>query len=273
MTTSAINLTNSAWPYSRFAYIDPLLPRSTFHVLADAPVLRIYWGMSSSEITAKSGVWQADTTDSEHTITVNKEVILSGGVVVSPHIMFLSGIGPFSVLQAASTDVVLDLPDVGQNVKDSIGNGINWAAQGTTTMSIETSKSDLSKTATSAIRSDYATSESCISSTDSTILAGCKSTFNVITQTYYPSAVPQVEILLSLNAANTVTIQAALQHRLSHGQITVSSTSAFDTPIIDPGYFSHWAHRDIIRTAFRLIRNIAAAQSRICPLCAQTIGE
>ncbi|KAK0211566.1 GMC oxidoreductase-domain-containing protein [Armillaria fumosa] len=153
-------------------------------------------------------------------------------------------------------------------------------------MTIENSKSDLSKTAVwlsfisdaiaytnfttlmgdnmttwiSAVRNNYTASESYIPSTDSTILAGYKSTFDVITQTYYPSTVPQVEILFSLNATNTVTIQAALQHPLSRGQITVNSTSAFDTPVIDPGYFSHREDRDILRAAFKIVRNIAATQ-------------
>lgn len=224
-------------------------------------------------------------------LTLHTHILLitspkSGGVVGSPHIMLLSGVGPSSVLKAAGIDVVLDLPGVGQNVQDHVGNGINWATTEATMPTIENSNSDFSKTAEwlsfisdaiayvnlttlmgdnmstwiSTVQNGYTTSEGYIPSTDSTILAGYKSTFDVITQTYYPSAVPQVEILLSLNAANTVTIQAALQHPLSRGQITVNSTSAFDTPVIDPGYFSHWADRDILRAAFKLVRNIAAAQ-------------
>ncbi|KAK0224543.1 GMC oxidoreductase [Armillaria nabsnona] len=286
VSTSAINPTNWTRSYSRSAYIDPLPPRSNLQILPDATVVRINWDTSSSNIKAKSVVWQADATDSEHTITVNKEVILSGGVVGSPHIMLLSGVGPSSVLKAAGIDVVLDLPGVGQNVQDHVGNGINWATTEATMPTIENSNSDFSKTAEwlsfisdaiayvnlttlmgnnmstwiSTVQNGYTTSEGYIPSTDPTILAGYKSTFDVITQTYYPSAVPQVEILLSLNAANTVTIQAALQHPLSRGQITVNSTSAFDTPVIDPGYFSHWADRDILRAAFKLVRNIAAAE-------------
>ncbi|KAK0211567.1 hypothetical protein IW262DRAFT_1467537 [Armillaria fumosa] len=202
MSTSVINQTNSARPYCRSAYIDPCCQGQpcTF-----SSMLLSY--TSSSEIIAKSVIWQANTTDSEHTITVNKEVTLSP----PPHIMFLSGIGPFSVLQAASIDVILDLPDVRQNVKNHIDDGIDWAAQETITMSIENSKSDLSKTAVwlsfildaiayvnfttlmgddmttwiSAICNDYAVSESYIPSTDLTILAGYRGTFKVLTQTYY----------------------------------------------------------------------------------------
>ncbi|KAK0460823.1 hypothetical protein IW261DRAFT_1577390 [Armillaria novae-zelandiae] len=97
VSTSAINPTNWTGSYSRSAYIDPLPPRSNLDILRDATV---------------SVAWQADTTDSEHTITVNKEAILSGGVVDSPHIMLLSGVGPSSGLKAAGIDVVLDIPSV-----------------------------------------------------------------------------------------------------------------------------------------------------------------
>ncbi|KAK0439937.1 uncharacterized protein EV420DRAFT_1582948 [Desarmillaria tabescens] len=259
---------------------------SNLAILPNATVVRINWDTSSSNIKAKSVVWQESASDSEHTITVNKEVILAGGVIGSPHIMLLSGVGPSSVLSAAGINVVLDLPGVGQNLQDHVGNGINWATTEATMMTIENSGSDFSKTAEwlsfisdaiayvnlttlmgdnmtnwiSTVRNEYTASEAWIPSTDSTILAGYKSTFDVITQTYYPSSIPQIEILLSLNAANTVTIQAALQHPLSRGQITLNSTSAFDQPQIDPGYFSHWADRDILRAAFKLVRKIAAAQ-------------
>ncbi|KAG7443851.1 GMC oxidoreductase [Guyanagaster necrorhizus] len=285
VSTSAINPTNWTRSYSRSAYIDPLPPRSNLHILPNATVVRINWDTSGSDIKATSVVWQEDESDSEHTITVDKEVILSGGTVGSPHIMLLSGVGPSSVLSAAGIDVVLDLPGVGQNLQDHVGNGINWATEQDTMLNIEDSDSAYSQTAEwlsfisdaiayvnlttlmgdnmttwiSTVRNEYTASEAYIPSTDSTILAGYKSTFDVITETYYPSSVPQVEILLSLNAASTVTIQAALQHPLSRGQITLNSTSAFDQPLIDPGYFSHWADRDILRAAFKLVRNIAAA--------------
>lgn len=49
------------------------------------------------------------------------EVILSAGVVHTPHILQLSGIGPASLLQAGGIDVAVDLPGVGQNFHDHSG--------------------------------------------------------------------------------------------------------------------------------------------------------
>lgn len=48
---------------------------------------------------------------------VNKEVIVSGGVIGSPRLLQLSGIGPAPVLQKANVTVVIDLPGVGTNYR------------------------------------------------------------------------------------------------------------------------------------------------------------
>lgn len=53
-------------------------------------------------------------------MTVNKEVILAGGAIGSPHVLMHSGIGPKDVLTAAGVDVVLELPGVGQHLQDHI---------------------------------------------------------------------------------------------------------------------------------------------------------
>ena len=57
------------------------------------------------------------------------------------------------------------------------------------------------------------------------------------------SSVGLVELLLSLTGtgvggAKSVAVQAALQHPLSMGRITLGSSDAFDQPVIDPGYLS-----------------------------------
>lgn len=46
------------------------------------------------------------------------EVILAAGAVSSPHLLFLSGIGPTADLRAAGIPVVVDLPGVGGNLQD-----------------------------------------------------------------------------------------------------------------------------------------------------------
>ena len=48
----------------------------------------------------------------------NREVIVSGGTINSPHILHVSGIGPAAHLQSLGIPVVHDLPGVGANLID-----------------------------------------------------------------------------------------------------------------------------------------------------------
>ncbi|MSP83239.1 MAG: choline dehydrogenase [Alphaproteobacteria bacterium] len=51
-------------------------------------------------------------------VRANREVIVSGGVINSPQILWLSGIGPADALKALGLKVVADLPGVGANLHD-----------------------------------------------------------------------------------------------------------------------------------------------------------
>lgn len=78
-------------------------------------------------------------------------------------------------------------------------------------------------------------------SNDTRVLEGFKNIYTSIANTIFPSEAPLVEILFSINAPGKIAVQAAIQHPLSQGRVYISSTSAFDAPVIDPQYFTHWA--------------------------------
>ena len=54
------------------------------------------------------------------TVGAAREIILSGGVINSPHLLMLSGIGPADHLQTHGIPVLQDLPGVGQNLQDHL---------------------------------------------------------------------------------------------------------------------------------------------------------
>lgn len=105
------------------------------------------------------------------------------------------------------------------------------------------------ETAAAQFVSDLATNQSTqvtAYSTDATIQAGYNATYSAELADIYPSAVGQAEILLANTGTyggypNSVTtqIQAAVQHPMSRGSVKINSTSTFDQPQIDPGYFTH----------------------------------
>ncbi len=55
-----------------------------------------------------------------HTLTANKEVIMSAGVFGTPQILMLSGIGPEKHLQEKGIKVIQDVPMLGENLHDHL---------------------------------------------------------------------------------------------------------------------------------------------------------
>jgi choline dehydrogenase len=68
------------------------------------------------------------------TVKANREVIVSGGTVNSPHILQISGIGPAEHLKSLGIPVVHDLPGVGANLIDHYVIRLVHRVHGTTTV-------------------------------------------------------------------------------------------------------------------------------------------
>jgi choline dehydrogenase len=54
------------------------------------------------------------------------DVVLSAGAIGSPHLLMLSGIGPAAQLRAHGLDVLVDAPDVGENLEDHLITQVVW---------------------------------------------------------------------------------------------------------------------------------------------------
>ena len=96
---------------SAVAYLMPSRARPNFHVHADSPVTRI-------EITDSRATGVHVVRDGRAERIEADEVILSAGGIGSPHLLMLSGIGNADDLHALGITPVVDLPGVGQHVRD-----------------------------------------------------------------------------------------------------------------------------------------------------------
>ena len=79
---------------------------------------------SAEGVVTATGV-QFSVNNSSYTVKAKKEVIVCGGVINSPQILELSGIGNKDILQKAGVDVVVDLPGVGENLNDHTASGLS----------------------------------------------------------------------------------------------------------------------------------------------------
>jgi choline dehydrogenase-like flavoprotein len=84
------------------------------------PNLTVRTGAQVRRITVEGGrATGVELTDGTR-LTAAQEVLLSGGAIGSPRLLQLSGIGPADHLHALGIDVILDQPQVGENLQDHL---------------------------------------------------------------------------------------------------------------------------------------------------------
>jgi choline dehydrogenase len=81
--------------------------RQNLRVVTEALVTRIVFDGTR----AAGVVYELD--GAEHTVGVQREVVLSAGVINTPQLLMLSGVGPAAQLREFGIDVVADIPGVG----------------------------------------------------------------------------------------------------------------------------------------------------------------
>lgn len=122
VATSNINPTNWTRSFARPAYIDNTAPRQNLDILPGATVTRLVFDSTTSagNLTATGVEYATSAGGSRQMVTVNREVIMAGGVIGSPQMLMLSGVGPRDVLEAAGVEVLLELPGVGAHLQDHL---------------------------------------------------------------------------------------------------------------------------------------------------------
>ncbi|KFB09006.1 GMC family oxidoreductase [Nitratireductor basaltis] len=96
------------------AYLRPVLKRANLTVLTNAMALRVNMqGKRASGITIRHH-------GREKTFKAGREVLLSGGVINSPQLLMLSGIGAPDELAAQGIETRVSLPAVGKNLQDHV---------------------------------------------------------------------------------------------------------------------------------------------------------
>lgn len=100
-------------------YSEEVRKRANLTVLTDTLVTKIELHRQQLPATA-TGVQIMPKDGAVQFVAARKEVILAAGVVQSPQILELSGIGNATLLEKHNIPVVIDLPGVGENLQDHI---------------------------------------------------------------------------------------------------------------------------------------------------------
>lgn len=122
----SMNSTVNERSFSANAYLNPALGRKNLKVITFALIEKInfesqkqHGDLVASGLTYSQG-------NKSHTIKARKEVLLCAGSFGSPHILELSGIGSSSLLKKQGIRVLLDNPNVGENLQDHAMVPLGW---------------------------------------------------------------------------------------------------------------------------------------------------
>ena len=103
------------------AFLRPILSRPNLEIRPNAQAVRLI--VESRRVVGVEYVRDGTTREQ---VRAARAVVLCGGVVDSPKLLMLSGIGPADQLKALKIPVVADLPGVGRNLQDHLKLSIRW---------------------------------------------------------------------------------------------------------------------------------------------------
>jgi len=106
------------------AYLDPVRGRDNLTVITGRQVTKVL-------LEGQRAVGVGYASDAGAGEIRAREVILSAGTFVSPHLLLLSGIGPARELERHGIAVVADLPGVGENLQDHLDITLEFRARTT----------------------------------------------------------------------------------------------------------------------------------------------
>ncbi|KAK9501045.1 hypothetical protein O3M35_002167 [Rhynocoris fuscipes] len=207
------------------AFLKPIRSRKNLSVAKRALVTRIIF-------EGKRAVGVEFVRDGQkRRINVKKEVIVSGGVINSPQLLMLSGIGPREHLQSFNIPVIADLP-VGMNLQDHANTGLMFSVDRNAAPTENEVYSEQSII-------DYAQNDRGLLTTPTVneAIAGIDTKGSPNSQSR--------NLELTFNSINTnlddnVTSWAVMVSNLvpkSRGRISLVSSDPFQKPRIDPNYF------------------------------------
>ncbi|KAJ5930322.1 glucose-methanol-choline oxidoreductase [Penicillium verhagenii] len=108
--------------YAATQYGIPAKQRPGVSILTEALVCKVIFDQTTA--TGVIVIIDGET----HTIKANKEVIISSGAFNTPKLLELSGIGNKEILDRYNIPVVVENPNVGENLQDHLMSGISFEA-------------------------------------------------------------------------------------------------------------------------------------------------
>lgn len=197
----------------------------------------------------------------KETLRASSGVVVSAGVVGSPQLLMLSGVGPAGHLKEKGIEVKADLP-VGQNLHDHLFVPMTFVTKKAlhrstaTYMASGMLKEALGKRGESWLgRTLFET----VGFVKTSRAKGDVPDMQIHTIPWsYPTPNQDEDKLYRTDTRPAITIFPTLIYPQSRGEVRLASTDPTASPVIDPGYLSEPADTEFLIEAMGMIREIMA---------------
>ncbi|MCW2757963.1 MAG: glucose-methanol-choline oxidoreductase [Nocardioidaceae bacterium] len=187
----------------------------------------------------------------EHTAYADREVLLCGGAVNSPHLLLLSGVGPASQLREVGVESKVDLAGVGANLHDHPAVPLIWETHGTTDLAQFLGLGSMVKwkaRGTGPLASNIGESGAFFSSRDD--LPAPDIQVHAAPSGFYDNGLHEPKVPMVTAAMTLVSV-------LSRGHLRLRSADPSWHPEIEAAYFDDPADLDAALAGTKVIREIA----------------
>ncbi|MTE12211.1 GMC family oxidoreductase [Nocardia aurantiaca] len=210
-----------------------------------------------------TGVEIAEKNGSRRVVRAAKEVIVSGGVIGSPQLLMLSGIGPAGHLRDLGIEVHADLP-VGQNLHDHLFVPMTFVSKKAIHRGIPTyfARGILKEMRNPGSSFMGRTVFEAVGFVKTKFAEGDHPDMQIHTLPWsYPTPNQDLDKLHLVDRRPALTVMPSLIYPKSRGELKLASPDPFASPLIDPAYLTDPRDTEFLVEGIKMIREVMSNKS------------
>ena len=234
------------------AFLNPVKSRKNLNIITNAFVTKVIF---KNKTAIGVNYQKGGKRGKKITLNANKEVILSSGVIKSPHLLHLSGVGPAKLLKELGIDVIHDLKGVGMNLRDHFAPRLTARAKNIETINEKSRGYKLLK----EIGKYIIGKQSIVSLSPTLVYCFWHSNEAVrnhdLQMTFTPASYKE-GVQSTLDHEPGFTVAAWQQRPESLGWVKAKSNDPFEAPLIQPNYLDAEEDKRVVVAGLKLARRL-----------------
>ena len=234
------------------AFLNPAKSRQNLQIITNAFVTKVNF---KNKVAIGVEYLRGGRRGKKINLLANKEVILSSGVIKSPHILHMSGVGPAEHLKNIGIDVVHDLKGVGMNLRDHFAPRLTARAKNVETINEKSRGFKLLK----EIGKYIIGKQSIVNLSPTLVYCFWHSNEEIrnhdLQMTFTPASYKE-GVQSTLDTEPGFTVTAWQQRPESLGWVKSKTNDPFDAPLIQPNYLDADEDKRVVVAGLKLSRRL-----------------